>query len=121
MRALPALSLEYFGETALGNTAFPAGADVVEGCAAVGLAGAAAGAFALGVGAAAGAAAGVAAASEPHCAFLKSCHFWPLRVPAVCAALYLALHSFIVRAWADVPHKQSAARMARERAIMSGS
>ena len=121
MRALPALSLEYFGETALGNTAFPAGADVVEGCAAVGLAGAAAGAFALGVGAAAGAAAGVAAASEPHCAFLKSCHFWPLRVPAVCAALYLALHSFIVRAWADVPYKQSAARMARGRAIMSGS
>jgi len=117
MRAFPALSLEYFGEIAFGNITFPTGAEVAEGCAAVGFAGA----FALGAGVAAGAAAGVAVASEPHSAFLKSCHFWPLRVPDVCAALYLALHSFIVSAWAEVPHKQRAARIARGRAIMSGS
>ena len=69
MRALPALSLEYLDEIAFGNIAFPTG--VAGDCAAVGLAGAVAGAFALG----AGVAAGVAAASEPHSAFLKSCHF----------------------------------------------
>src|ERR1700675_1143005 len=102
MRALPAVSLEYFGSTALGYTAGPAGA-----------AGAAAGAasfFGLGspafgaprgaAGAAAGAAAGVAAASAEHWAFRKSFHFWPLSVPAVLAAWYFALHSCVVRACA---------------------
>src|SRR6185436_1823442 len=93
MRAFPALSLEYFGEIAVGNITFPTGAEVAGGCAAVGFAGA----FALGAGVAAGATAGVAVASEPHSAFLKSCHFWPLRVPDVCAALYWALHCFFVR------------------------
>src|SRR4026209_1510536 len=48
IRAFPALSLEYFGEIALGNIALPTGAEVAGGCAAVGLVGAAAGAFALG-------------------------------------------------------------------------
>ena len=57
---------------------------------------------------AAGAAAGAAAASLPHCSLRKSFHFWPLSVPAVCAALYFALHSCIVSAWAG-----SAAKMAK--------
>src|SRR5690349_10634097 len=47
-------------------------------------------------------AAGVAAASVPHSALRKSFHFMPLSVPAVCAALYFALHSCIVSACADV-------------------
>src|SRR6185312_148934 len=105
MRALPADSEEYFGETAVGNMAFPvaAGAGVVAG-AAVRLAVVAAGCDAAGLaGAAAGvAAAGVADASVPHSALRKSFHFLPLRVPAVCAALYLALHSCIVSACAEV-------------------
>ena len=47
----------------------------------------------------AGAAAGAAAlASGPHSAFRKSFHFIPLTVPAAWAALYLVLHSCIVRA-----------------------
>src|ERR1700710_1316490 len=96
MRALPSDSLEYFGSTALGNTASPIGAGAAAGAAAV--FGAAAG-FAS---AAFGAAAGVAAASDPHSALRKSFHFWPLRVPAVCAALYFALHSCIVSAWAGI-------------------
>src|SRR6202021_900745 len=93
MRALPALSLAYFGSTADGNTALPTGA---------GKAGAASGFFAtsLGAGAGAGAAAGVAVASAPHSALRKSFHFWPLRVPADLAALYFALHSDIDRALA---------------------
>src|SRR6266851_4285619 len=81
MRALPSLSLEYFGSTAFGNTAGPDGA-----------AGAAAAAGA------AGAAAGVA--SAPHWALRKSFHFWPASVPAVLAAWYFALHSCAVRACA---------------------
>src|SRR6478609_5848420 len=96
MRALPSLSLAYFGSTALGNTAGPDGA-----------AGAAAGAasflasFAAGAGAgAAGAAAGVATASAPQLALRKSFHFWPASVPAVLAAWYFALHSCVVRACA---------------------
>src|SRR6476661_7840055 len=90
MRALPALSLEYFGSTADGNTAGPAGA-----------AGAAAGAasfFALA--SAAFGAAGAAVASAPHWALRKSFHFWSPSVPAALAALYLALHSCVVRACA---------------------
>jgi hypothetical protein len=98
MRALPALSLEYFGETAFGNTALLGVAGATEGLVVVavgfvGRAGAAAGLVA-----AAGAAAGVADASAPHSALRKSFHFMPLRVQAVCAALYLALHSCIVSA-----------------------
>src|SRR3954467_1659976 len=98
MRALPSLSLEYFGSTAFGNTAGPDGA-----------AGAAAGAAsflasffgAAGAGAAAvGAAAGVAAA--PHWALRKSFHFWPASVPPFLAAWYFALHSCAVRACAGV-------------------
>src|SRR6185503_19548481 len=99
MRALPSVSFEYFGATAVGNTALPAGADAVV---AFGVsAGFAAGfAGAAGVGAAvvgAGAAVGVAAASALHSALRKSFHFSLL--PAACAALYFALHSCIVRAW----------------------
>src|ERR1700740_122712 len=90
MRALPALSLEYFGSIALGKIA---GA---EGCT-----GAAAGAasFLASLGAAGGGAAAVGAAgvaSAPHWALRKSFHFWPFRVPAALAARYLALHSFVV-------------------------
>ena len=99
MRALPALSLEYFGETAFGNTALLGVVGATEGLAAVVAAGFAGSAgSAAGLVAAAGAAAGVADASVPHSALRKSFHFVPLSVPAVCAALYLALHSFIVSA-----------------------
>ena len=45
-------------------------------------------------------AAGAAAASAPHSALRKSFHFMPFTVPADCAALYLALHSCAVRAFA---------------------
>src|SRR6202012_3388142 len=89
---------EYFGETAFGNVALPAG------IAGAGLAAAAFGAAGGDAPPGAEAAAGFAAASDPHSALRKSFHFWPLSVPAVCAALYLALHSFIVSALADVPH-----------------
>jgi hypothetical protein len=51
-----------------------------------------------GKGAVAGAVVGVAVASAPHPALRKSFHFIPLSVPACWAALYLALHSFIVSA-----------------------
>src|SRR3974377_2358397 len=85
MRALPADLFEYLGLTALGNTAFPtatgAAGVVVVGCAP---------------------AAGAAVASAPHCAFRKSFHFIPLRVPAALAALYFALHSLIESAWAEL-------------------
>src|ERR1700733_14946176 len=95
MRALPALSLAYFGSTADGNTALPAG---IEG------AGAASGFFAtsFGAGAGAGAAAGVAVASAPHSALRKSFHFWPLSVPADVASLYFALHSDMLNACAGM-------------------
>src|SRR6202041_2381720 len=93
MRALPALSLAYFGSTADGNTALPTG---------IGRAGAASGFFATSLGAGAGAAAGVAAASAPHSALRKSFHFWPLRVPADLAALYFALHSDMLNACAGM-------------------
>src|SRR5262249_9871871 len=101
MRALPADSLEYFDDTALGNTALPTlpveagagfGAGAVFACLGAG-AGAAAGG-----GAAAGVAAGAADASAPHSALRKSFHFMLLSVPAACAALYFALHSFMVSA-----------------------
>src|SRR6478672_3358542 len=98
MRALPSLSLEYFGSTALGNTAGPAGAAGAAAGAASFLASffGAAGAGAAAVGA--GAAAGVA--SAPHWALRKSFHFWPASVPADLAAWYFALHSCAVRACA---------------------
>ena len=78
MLALPADSLEYFGDTAVGNTASPAAAGAVFGGAAVVReVGAAAGAVFV------GAVVGVAElASGPHSAFRKSFHFAPLRVPA---------------------------------------
>ncbi|HEV2100964.1 MAG TPA: hypothetical protein VGR45_18810, partial [Stellaceae bacterium] len=107
IRALPGDSLEYFDETPVGNTAFPAGAEVClaagAGCADV--------------------VDGEAAACvevEPHSAFLKSFHFMPFSVPASCAALYLALHSLAVSAWADgaamqanAPNKAMAHRVER--------
>jgi len=76
MRALPALSLEYFGETAFGNTALLGVAGATEGLVvvvAVGFAGRAG--AAAGLVAAVGAAAGVADASAPHSALRKSFHF----------------------------------------------
>src|SRR5437764_4343365 len=78
IRALPAVSLEYFGSTAVGNTAFPAGA-------AAGAASFFAASFGA-AGAAAGAAAGVAAAAAPHWALRKSFHLWPPSAPAGFAA-----------------------------------
>src|SRR5436305_10206512 len=106
MRALPALSLEYFESTAGGNTAGPEGA-----------AGAGAASFfaSFGAGAAGAAAAGAAAgvASAPHCALRKSFHFWPLSVPAVLAAWYFALHSCAVSACAgEVATEAAKAAMA---------
>src|SRR6185369_139475 len=102
MRALPSLSLEYFGSTALGNTAGPAGA-----------AGAAASFFvsflvslaaSFGAAGAGAAAVGAGVASAPHCALRKSFHFWVPSVPSFLAAWYLALHSCEVRACAgDAP------------------
>jgi hypothetical protein len=92
---LPALSLEYFGETAFGNTALPGAAGATEGLPAVDVVGLGGD---KGVGAAAGADVGVAVAFAPHSALRKSFHFIPWSVPAVCASLYLALHSFIVSA-----------------------
>jgi len=95
MRALPADSLEYFGDTAEGKTALAAGTGAVAGAATGFVAGVAAG-FAAGTGGAAGT--GAADVSVAHSAFRKSFHFMPLSVPAVWAALYLALHSCIVSA-----------------------
>src|SRR5437762_4734725 len=101
MRALPSLSLAYFGSTAFGNTAGPAGAAGAAASLASFFAGFAAAAFGS-AGAAGAAAAGAAAgvASAPHWALRKSFHFWPLSVPAVLAAWYFALHSCVVRACA---------------------
>jgi hypothetical protein len=75
MRAFPADSLEYLGLTAFGRTAFPTAT-----CPGVG-AGAGFGAVVVFVGCAAPGVDGVVA-SAPHCAFRKSFHFIPLRVPA---------------------------------------
>src|SRR5215472_17896719 len=55
------------------------------------------------------AAAGVSDAVEPHSALRKSLHFVPWSVPACCAALYLALHSFIVSAFAGCSPPSAAA------------
>src|ERR1700730_14761206 len=100
MRPLPAVSLEYFGSTADGYTAGPAGrAGAAAGAGAASFFGSASASFGA-PGAAAGVAAGAAAAAAPHSALRKSFHFWPLRVPAVLAAWYFALHSCAVRACA---------------------
>src|SRR5437763_14277138 len=106
MRALCAGSLAYFASSALGKTA---GIDGVE--AAVSDFGFFAG-FASAVLGAAGVAAGVAAASLPHCSLRKSFHFWPPSVPAVSAALYLALHSCMVSACAGIATAPAKAKAA---------
>src|ERR1700761_3261259 len=102
-RCLPALRLEYLGSTAVGNTALPtaAGAAVGAAGAAIGFGAGAGLASAVGAGAA-GAAAGAAAgvASAPHCALRKSFHFMLAALPSALAALYLALHSLMLSAWA---------------------
>lgn len=115
IRALPALSVEYLGETADGKTAALGGAAAgvgvrervaVEGADVVGAA--LAGRAVVdggGLGAAGAAAAGVvvaavAAAPAPHSDFRKSLYFWLLSVPAVFAAWYFTLHSFCVSALA---------------------
>ena len=85
------------------------------------------GAVAAGFGAAvvAAAAGAVAAAGEaavasvPHCALRKSFHFMPPIVPAVCASLYLAPHSFIVSAEAGpAAAKASAASEAAVKIVL---
>src|SRR5437763_1263382 len=119
MRAFPAGSLEYFGDTTLGKTALPAAAGAVLG-------GAAAFFEAAGAAGATGAGAGVAAlASGPHSALRKSFHFTPLAVPAACAALYLALHSCMVSACTDgatvATAMKATAQMAAQRIIMADS
>src|SRR5215467_13375112 len=86
MRAFPADSPEYFGDTAVGNTAFPVALGAVAG-----------------VGAGAPAAGAAAVASAPHWALRKSRQFCPPSVPADLAAWYLALHSFIVSACTGCP------------------
>ena len=92
MRALPANSFEYFGDTAGGKTALPA----------VGAAVGVRGVVGAGAGDAEGVAgAGAGAAVAPHWVLRNSFHVCPPRVPAVFAAWYLALHSFTVRAPAD--------------------
>src|SRR3954451_15335923 len=91
MRALPAGSFEYFGAIADGKVAVPAEPIPVVSPP-LGTAALAAGAGVLVV---------VADAVGPHSAFRNSVHVFPCNVPADCAALYLALHSFIVRALAE--------------------
>jgi hypothetical protein len=50
---------------------------------------------------------------DPHSVFRKSFHFIPFKVPACCAALYLALHSFAVSACAEgIPPQAIAAAKA---------
>ena len=98
MRDIPGFSLAYLGRTAGGNTAGPAAAgealdEGLSGLAAVALA--------------AGATTGCAVASDPHCVLRKSFHFTPPSVPAVCASLYLALHSLAVSARAGALAKPS--------------
>jgi hypothetical protein len=98
MRALPADSLEYFGDTTVGNAAL---LGAIAGLAAVVVAGFFSSGFAaVGV----GANVVVALSSEPHSALRKSFYFMPLSVPAFSASLYLALHSFMVSA-CDGPAK----------------
>ena len=98
MRALPADSFEYFGDTAGGKTALPAAG------AAVGVRGV----VGAGTGDAEGdAGAGAGAAVAPHWLLRNSFHVCPPRVPAVFAAWYLALHSFTVRALAETYRRET--------------
>ena len=102
MRAVPAFSLAYLGDTAFGKVAAPAvigmEADEVGG---TGLRG-------LGADEVEGTAATSDVPPSPHWALRKSFHFNPPSVPAVCASLYFALHSRAVRAWAGAPAATSA-------------
>src|SRR5215475_12050290 len=98
MRALPAGSFECFGEIADGKVAVPDEPMPVVWGRAVSVA---LRPLAAAVGSVAGAPAEVGDAVGPHSALRKSFHFIPFDVPADCAALYFALHSFIVRALAE--------------------
>src|SRR5262245_44568606 len=60
----------------------------------------------------AGAPVGVADAVGPHSAFRNSLQLFPCNVPADCAALYLTLHSFIVRPLAEESDTISSAKTA---------
>jgi hypothetical protein len=106
MRALPAGSFEYFGGIADGKVAAPPEPIpvVVTVSPRLGTA-----AFAS----VAGAPVAVADAVDPHSAFRNSLHVFPFNVPADCAALYLMLHSFIVRPLAEESDASSSATMAR--------
>src|SRR5262245_13927673 len=99
MRAFPPTSLAYFGEIADGNTALPDGA--AAGALAVLFDFAAAGVF-FGDSCAEPGAVAVAFgdASGPHSARRNAFQLLPWSVPAACAALYLALHSCMVMAFA---------------------
>jgi len=77
MRALPADSFEYFGEIAVGKTAFPVGLCAVAGAAVGAVAGPPVGGGAVGA---------AALAPAPHSALRKSRQFCPPRVPAALAA-----------------------------------
>ena len=122
MRALPADSVAYFGDTPDGKKALPAGLGPAGG------AGLAAGGAAVGAGVVVGA--GVAAAVALHCVLRNSFHDCPPRLFADFAAWYLALHSFAVSAPAedvkarDKPAASAAAEMAEmmvaERMSMDG-
>ena|SRR5215831_19896034 len=96
MRALPAGSFEYFGAIADGKAAVPGEPMPVVCGRAVSPLPLGAVAFAP----VAGVLAGAADAVGPHSALRKSPHVFPCNVPADCAALYFALHSFIVMALA---------------------
>src|SRR5262245_51245926 len=120
MRALPSVSLEYFGLTAVGNTAGPAGAASFLASLATSFLASLAASFVASLGAAgAAAAAGAGAASGPHWALRKSFHFWPPSVPAVLAAWYFALHSCEVSACAgEVAAKPKPASAAAQNSLV---
>ena len=104
MRALPAGSFEYFGGIADGKVAVPEPIPVVVPVPPpLGRA-----AFAS----VAGVLVGVADAVGPHSAFRNSLHVFPCNVPADCAALYLTLHSLIVRPLAGESDASSSATTA---------
>jgi hypothetical protein len=94
MRALPAGSFEYFGGIADGKAAVPPEPIPVVVVVSRPLGRAA---FAS----VAGVLVGAADAVVPHSAFRNSLHVFPCTVPADCAALYLTLHSLIVRPLAE--------------------
>src|SRR5258708_23154042 len=101
MRALPALSLAYFGSSALGNTALPVAAGAGAGAAGavsftsfLGLASAAFGS--AGAAGAARAAAGVAVGAAPPAALRKILPFLPLWGPPLLPPLYFTPPSLTV-------------------------